>query len=258
MVILTEPYISAGGNKVTPLSPPPVQSGNNSTVYVGKEGLGFQSRSPELSQHLLADHLVLLSDSRKGMERTPQILETFRSDGLKVNRANAMVLCQTRAEDGTIERSENGNHGGLHGGVEGKGVWQMVQPEDPGVGVEVFRADKISNSWLREPTRARFHESEMIMGLQLRTCTLPTLSTKVRVAPVPYCVGSSSRGSRLAGYKERRLVSETGSVGVPDLVMVKGREAIIVDVAICFEANRDTLYEPENGRSLSTVGSDWQ
>uniref|UniRef100_A0A4W6FV19 ribonuclease H n=1 Tax=Lates calcarifer TaxID=8187 RepID=A0A4W6FV19_LATCA len=161
------------------------------------------------------------------------------------------------------------------------GRWCKLKTQ--GVGIEVFRADKISNSWLREPTGARFHESEMIMGLQLRTCTFPTLSSRVRgrgrthdallcrlcgrqQETIRHIIGNcvSVKPNRMANHnkicgflqrvaeeagwlvaRERRLVSDSGSVGVPDLVMVKGREAIILDVAICFEANQDTLYDSE-------------
>lgn len=170
------------------------------------------------------------------------------------------------------------------------GRWCNLKTQ--GVGIEAFRADKISNSWLQEPTRAWFHVSEMIMGLQLRTCTFPTLSTKVRGegrAPgallwrlcgqhpetIRHIIGSCVfvklnrmwNYNKICGFlqqiaeeaswlvtRERRN-GESGSVGVPDLVMVKGREAIILDVAVRVEASRDTLYESENRKVTKYSGS---
>uniref|UniRef100_A0A3Q3L7C0 Reverse transcriptase domain-containing protein n=1 Tax=Labrus bergylta TaxID=56723 RepID=A0A3Q3L7C0_9LABR len=150
-----------------------------------------------------------------------------------------------------------------------------------GVGVSVFRDDRISNVWLcNQAERLRF-ESETITALKLRSNAMPTLVSGARGRPtaqnllscrlckshretmrhiVSSCPGLQK--NRMSNHnkicellaneatrrgwsvdRERRMTTPAGTVGVPDLLMRKGPQAIIADVAIGFEGSEDTLSD---------------
>lgn len=172
-------------------------------------------------------------------------------------------------------------------------VWRDVEfckwckLSSQGVGISVFKKDKISNAWLYNFTNNHMVTSESILALKLRTNMILTLST----------VGRDGRDSgkpdkcRLCGkYKEtlrhivskceilqrnrmkrhnkicdllrfeceskgwtltreRRLSLSNAVVGVPDLIMVKNAMALVVDAAIPFEVTESTLADSEQGKT---------
>lgn len=151
-----------------------------------------------------------------------------------------------------------------------------------GVGTVVFKSDKISNGWTRDPEKHRLTQSELIMALQLRTNTLPTLSLLSRgrgpkesqqcrlcqqeKETVQHIIGNCAelKRNRMASHnkvcvflqkegedlgwrvmREKRLQSGDGTWGVPDLIMIRDQVALIIDVTICFEKSPCTLPNAE-------------
>uniref|UniRef100_A0A8C4NSX5 ribonuclease H n=1 Tax=Dicentrarchus labrax TaxID=13489 RepID=A0A8C4NSX5_DICLA len=164
-----------------------------------------------------------------------------------------------------------------------------------GAGTMVFMGDQVSNHWLRNPRACRLQESEFIFALKLRTTTISTLSTlrRGRVAAagdlvcrlcgkeketLRHIIGRCSIIQRKrmqnhnkicdilqsvgteAGWsvmREKRLITASGQVGVPDLIMSKGSTALIIDVAVPFEATQTTLKKMEQlkvAKYLNFVG----
>lgn len=146
------------------------------------------------------------------------------------------------------------------------------------MGVAVLRNDKFSNSWVTDAQTGKLMESELIMAIQLRTNTLPTLSVLRReVIPAsfldcrlcgcgketPFHVISCCRElklNRMSNHNkvcdflrkegenhkwrvlsEKRLKTYRGWVGVPDLIVVRKSKALVIDVTICFERDINTL-----------------
>lgn len=146
-----------------------------------------------------------------------------------------------------------------------------------GMGISSFRGDKVSNHWLRDPSRYRFHESETLLALQLRSGTVRTkafsaigrawLPAKCTLCgyhreTIRHLIGNCPmlQPNRMKSHnkvcqyleelavsmgwfvqREPHLVGPRGKIGVPDLVMIKGPCALIMDVTICYEAQPDTL-----------------
>lgn len=141
---------------------------------------------------------------------------------------------------------------------------QIVQ----GKGAIHFENDSISNHWLMDLTKVGMTQSEFVLALQLRSNSMRTRS-HVPGAPascrlcgfeketLAHIIGNcpAVKGQRMANYnniceKLSRLAEKAGwevwrekhirahgKDWVPDLIMAKGQEAIIIDVAINFEQN---------------------
>lgn len=148
-----------------------------------------------------------------------------------------------------------------------------------GVGTGSFVNDRISNHWLHDPCRFRFRESETLLALRLRTGTVRTrafscLGRSWLPAACALCGYERETIRHLIGncpelklnrmrshnavctflkdiaeslgwavQQEPHLVDPQGKTGVPDLVMKKGSNALIVDVTICYEVADDTLLK---------------
>uniref|UniRef100_I3KYI1 Reverse transcriptase domain-containing protein n=1 Tax=Oreochromis niloticus TaxID=8128 RepID=I3KYI1_ORENI len=146
-----------------------------------------------------------------------------------------------------------------------------------GVGISSFKGDRVSNHWLSDPCRYRFHESETLLALRLRSGTIQTKAfSAIGRAWLPaectLCGGHRETIGHLIGncptlqpnrmnshnkvcrylenlavsmgwavQREPHLVGPHGKTGVPDLVMIKGPCALIIDVTICYEVRPDTL-----------------
>uniref|UniRef100_A0A3Q0S8N0 Reverse transcriptase domain-containing protein n=1 Tax=Amphilophus citrinellus TaxID=61819 RepID=A0A3Q0S8N0_AMPCI len=144
-----------------------------------------------------------------------------------------------------------------------------------GVGVAVFKDDRISNHWLHDPGSFGIRESEVTLFLQLHSNTLPTRLTEMRnLGPDPadvtcrlcgrevesmrHLIGwcASLKDNRIkshnkvcdflakemesCGWSVRRELwwpSDDGSTLAPDMVLLKGSRAVILDVMIRFEAS---------------------
>ena len=152
-----------------------------------------------------------------------------------------------------------------------------------GVGTVVFKDDRLSNSWTRDPEKHRLKQSELIMALQLRTNTLPTLSLlskgrgpqesqqcrlcQQEKETAQHIIGNcvELKGNRMASHnkiceflkkegedlgwhvmREKRLKSGDGITGVPDLIMIRDHIALILDVTICFEKSVGTLSDADS------------
>lgn len=146
-----------------------------------------------------------------------------------------------------------------------------------GVGISSFGNDRVSNHWLCDPRRFRFHESETLLALRLRsgtvqtrafsclgrswlpaTCTLcgywretirhligncPELKLNRMQSHNKVCMFLREIAESLgwAVQQEPHLVDPHGKIGVPDLIMIKGTSALVVDVTICYVVEPDTL-----------------
>lgn len=154
-------------------------------------------------------------------------------------------------------------------------AWMGLQVQ--GVGVSEFRGDRISNSWLAEPTSVGFRQRHFIAGLKLRSNTYPTREFLARgrnkdgaacrrcsarlescshiLGQCPYVQGSRVRRhhkicdllaieAERAGWKairEFRLQTTDGGLKIPDLVCTKAGVALVLDVTVRFELAPDTL-----------------
>uniref|UniRef100_A0A673B3A2 Reverse transcriptase domain-containing protein n=1 Tax=Sphaeramia orbicularis TaxID=375764 RepID=A0A673B3A2_9TELE len=147
-----------------------------------------------------------------------------------------------------------------------------------GHGVKNFRCDKISNCWLRKPCEAGFSQTEFILGLKLRSNSLPVKASVMYGAGAGSSVSCRLCGdgnetfrhvlSQCAGLRavrmrrhnnvckllrtvcqnnhwrvemEKRLSKTDGKIGVPDLIAIKGDQAMIIDVTIPLESNDMSL-----------------
>nr|BAX24488.1 reverse transcriptase [Grammistes sexlineatus] len=156
--------------------------------------------------------------------------------------------------------------------------WCLLKVQ--GLGTANFKADKTSNHWLRFFGQ-RMQESETILALQLRTNMVPTPSTRARGLKkseselqcrlcqqgretlrhiISNCLALQKKRmenhnkicailqqeAENLGWSVRRepkLVSKDRRIGVPDLVLTKDWKAMILDVAIRFEASMSSLSE---------------
>ncbi len=158
-----------------------------------------------------------------------------------------------------------------------------------GNGVIVFHEDKISNAWLSDIGNSNIMtSSEKILGLKLRTNTVPTMSTmwsgrKVSDAKytcrlckngretLKHIIGKCatlkrnrmSRHNKICNLlrkeceklgwtvlQEKRLSLPSGEVGVPDLILRKGSAAMTLDIAIPFETSVSTLADAEQAKTV--------
>lgn len=154
--------------------------------------------------------------------------------------------------------------------------WSKLRPQ--GIGVEVFMNDKVSNSWLQGTNSRGMRESERILALKLRTSTVPTLTvyarndgseTTCRLCGVEketmrHIIGrcASLKLNRMRShnavceflsaefetqkwkvYREKKVRTASGTILVPDMIMVRGNLAMIIDVTIRFEADPTALAE---------------
>lgn len=155
-------------------------------------------------------------------------------------------------------------------------AWLALEVQ--GVGAAQFRGDKISNSWLTDPTKVGFRQRHYIAGLALRAGTYPTREFLARglnkegaacrrcharlescshiLGQCPYVKGSRVRRhhkicdllgneAERAGWKatrEFRVVTPEGVLRIPDLVCTKGDTVLILDVTIRYEMGVDTLH----------------
>uniref|UniRef100_A0A3Q3MZ22 Reverse transcriptase domain-containing protein n=1 Tax=Mastacembelus armatus TaxID=205130 RepID=A0A3Q3MZ22_9TELE len=164
---------------------------------------------------------------------------------------------------------------------EEKKKWCMLEVQ--GEGVECFDEDRASNNWLRDPREVKMKESEFILALQVRTQTLPILAHKFRGVKVSghtvrcrlchrhretmrhlLSKCKALKKNRMANHNkicdllgqvakengwqvesEKHLVTWDGIKGVPDLIILKDTQAMIIDVTLRFEAQRDTLARAE-------------
>lgn len=146
-----------------------------------------------------------------------------------------------------------------------------------GVGIDLFWNDKISNHWLPDPGRFRLREFETLLALRLRSSTFQTrtfsrLGRSWLPATCSLCDYHNETIRHLVGccpelkpnrmrshnrvclfltgvaeslgwlvHREPHLIGPRGKLGVPDMVMVKGPNALIVDVTIAYESAPDTL-----------------
>lgn len=146
-----------------------------------------------------------------------------------------------------------------------------------GVGVDQFRGDKLSNSWLKDPRRVGFREWHYIAGLALRAGTYPTREflSRGRTKEGAACRHCAARmesclhilgqcpgvqGSRIrrhnrmcdllaieaerAGWsvsREFRLIIPEGGLRIPDLVCTKEGRALVLNVTVRYEYAPDTL-----------------
>lgn len=153
--------------------------------------------------------------------------------------------------------------------------WCSLRPQ--GLGCEVFKNDRVSNDWLSNREKSPLKESEFILALKLRTNTplAQPGSEGASGSRVPMCrlcddspeslahiIGSCKflKRNRMANHNkicrilrdeghangwqvwcEKRLVLPGGKSLVPDLLLVKKRTALVVDVTIRFERAGDTL-----------------
>uniref|UniRef100_A0A3Q2NSB8 C2H2-type domain-containing protein n=1 Tax=Fundulus heteroclitus TaxID=8078 RepID=A0A3Q2NSB8_FUNHE len=150
--------------------------------------------------------------------------------------------------------------------------WTRLKSQ--GRGILPFQEDRISNCWLKLPTS--FQESEFILGLKLRTNTVPMpTSPSVRKAEQTKCrlcgkaaetlghVISSCKVlqknrmknhnkickllAELAASKgwsvlsEKRLFSPEAGKGEPDLIMTKNKISLVADVALCYDNSQEYL-----------------
>jgi len=130
--------------------------------------------------------------------------------------------------------------------------------------------------------RGQWNESHFIRALQLRSNTLPNLELRNRGTggPIPSCRACNSkpetashilggceatklnrmeRHNRLCSFlavlggkfgwhvkREKRVFTRDGRMGVPDLVMVRGRDLLVVDVTVVNDGSRAWMV---NGRN---------
>uniref|UniRef100_A0A672ZCC9 Reverse transcriptase domain-containing protein n=1 Tax=Sphaeramia orbicularis TaxID=375764 RepID=A0A672ZCC9_9TELE len=134
--------------------------------------------------------------------------------------------------------------------------------------------DKISNCWLRDPVAAGFTQSEFILGLRIRSKSLPVRASVMSRTPkgaVSTCrvcraenetfkhvmncceglqsirmsqhnnvckfLGNLCRTHRWKVMTEKKLICKDGKVGCPDLIVFKDNKALIIDVTIPLESN---------------------
>ena len=156
--------------------------------------------------------------------------------------------------------------------------WTGLRPQ--GFGVELFKNDKISNSWLMGHGRAWWKESHFIVALQMRASVLPTLEFRHRGAGLgftPPCracglgpetsshilggctetklnrmarhnricnlLAAVGRGKQWSVMQERRITSLSGKWGVPDLVFLRGSTLLVVDVTVRCEGDLEWLVQ---------------
>lgn len=138
-----------------------------------------------------------------------------------------------------------------------------------GRGAILFRKDPTSNCWCKDPSTVGMSDSEYCVAWRLRTntvavktvlkssfksldCRLCHETTETLGHIISCC--SQLKSQRMANhnrlcaelkrlaevrgwtpYSEPHLKARDGRTGVPDMVLVKGHKAMIVDVCICFE-----------------------
>uniref|UniRef100_A0A8C6TMS6 Reverse transcriptase domain-containing protein n=1 Tax=Neogobius melanostomus TaxID=47308 RepID=A0A8C6TMS6_9GOBI len=139
-----------------------------------------------------------------------------------------------------------------------------------------FENDPISNTWLPQPYKVHMTELQFSMALQLRLLTFP-LRTGMRSTPfsdtvcrlcgkvretLQHIIGNCYHLRKMRNgnhnrirdllmtlaesygwlvFREKVLRLESGAVGIPDLIVVKDQDAIIIDVTVCFEQKTATL-----------------
>uniref|UniRef100_A0A673BF16 ribonuclease H n=1 Tax=Sphaeramia orbicularis TaxID=375764 RepID=A0A673BF16_9TELE len=143
-----------------------------------------------------------------------------------------------------------------------------------GNGVAHFYDDKISNCWLRTPVETGFTQPEFILGLKLRSNSLPVrasamfggnsaVSKKCRLChledetfkhvlsrcrklkyirmrrhnDICKLLGKVCRARGWNVLEEKRVTRRDGRIGTPDLILLKDKSAHVIDVAVPLETN---------------------
>lgn len=162
--------------------------------------------------------------------------------------------------------------------LRGREFKRWASLSSQGVGTSNFKADPVSNSWLLAPRASRLLEFEYVVALQLRTNTFPvrcngasrvelntdascrlclypreTLCHIVSNCPVLKVNRMKNHNAIVSFLKreaanhgwlswtEKHLTLQDGRMGVPDLVLLRGKVAHIVDVAVVMERNVSCL-----------------
>lgn len=146
-----------------------------------------------------------------------------------------------------------------------------------GVGVDQFRGDKVSNSWLPDPTTVGFRQRHWIAGLSLRAGVYPTKEflargldkaeascrrCQARLESCSHILGQCAyvKRSRILQHnkvcellateeesfgwtvtREFRVDDPEGDLRIPDLVCKKGETVLILDVTVRYEMDSGTL-----------------
>lgn len=165
--------------------------------------------------------------------------------------------------------------------------WKKLPAQ--GDGMECFADNSASNSWLKDPHEVGFKDDHFIMGLKMRANVSPVGEVKMRgrqeIKPRCAICGEGTetfmhilcncgrlKYTRIRRHnvicdllaevgeecgwevtKEWRLRAENGRLGVPDLVFVKGNEALIVDVTIRYERNMRTLLDAAREKKMKYI-----
>lgn len=152
-----------------------------------------------------------------------------------------------------------------------------------GRGQRVF-CNQASNTWLR-PTQNYFRESDFVTGLQVRADTYPTRAALARAGgsqdvmcrrckAAPETIGHISgqcpatKGYRInrhngivesvadklktAGWtvsKEPRIIDAAGKTFIPDIIAVKGKEAVVIDPTVVYENNDNSLQSANQAKT---------
>uniref|UniRef100_A0A087X618 Reverse transcriptase domain-containing protein n=1 Tax=Poecilia formosa TaxID=48698 RepID=A0A087X618_POEFO len=145
---------------------------------------------------------------------------------------------------------------------------KWISLRSQGRGLNAFRNDPISNSWLKDP--GWLSESDFIVALHLRSNTVNTLTTLGRGSQTNSSCRLCHKGweglphilqkirmmnhniicNRLAlearkldwmVFQEKHISSTEFGTAVPDLILIKEKTGIAIDVAIAFELRSGTL-----------------
>ncbi|KAK9535952.1 hypothetical protein VZT92_005783 [Zoarces viviparus] len=156
--------------------------------------------------------------------------------------------------------------------------WRWANLECQGRGIKHFKGDKISNCWLQYPNLPGFKPGIYSAALQLRANVYPTRELKERGRPTTiesmcrHCQGAPETCSHILGQcpaikdnrirrhhkicrllveeaesqgwmveQEKRWTTPKGNTLAPDIVCRKGDVALIVDVTIRYESNKESL-----------------
>lgn len=149
-----------------------------------------------------------------------------------------------------------------------------------GKGVSLFRNDKVSNNWLRCPVERGFSQSDFILALKLRSNSVPVRASVASgitnesdkmcrlcgTAPetLAHILGVCKvltknrlvRHNRICkllvglcrsyGWEVRtepKLYDINGTLRIPDIVIRRGHDVIIIDVAVPLETSHSSLTE---------------
>nr|BAX24492.1 reverse transcriptase [Beryx splendens] len=152
-----------------------------------------------------------------------------------------------------------------------------------GMGIRVFKDDRISNHWLKNPSGCKMTEAQFILAAKLRTATYPTRTflnwgrhvrkhgklcracgkekeTLIHITgsciklkknrmrrhnTICNMVETYAKKKKWEIHREKHLRLPCGQLGVPDMIAVKIDTAIILDVTVRFETNGSVLEEAE-------------